>query len=1021
MAFQNHICWQKDRVFSVMNPDAEHVSDDVFLAVHSDHELSLMEPNPDNRVASNARWHLDAGEFLKRFLDPNKHHVQAVIQGESGSGKSHFIKWMSLNMPVSENTYVLVIPKAGMSLRRIVELIIEVLPKDRQQTYTQKLKHIGTHFSTREQRRGSLLDSIAQSIKSDPRLHKTEPVSEEEESLITDLPNIFYDTFLRTYLDKKDGIIDELVEHIFEAPQSYERLENQRFFNVEDLPLKISDIHKMAANTRPIFTRLTTFPDDITLALEIINRNINRAIPLVLNFSGDELIELMLEMRRSLKKSNKNLVLLIEDFARLQGIDGALLQSLIEAASEANGLCDIRWAMAITRGYYEPIARTVQTRTEFLIDMDLSTSGENKVVNDEFITSFAARYLNAARLSRPVLQSWYNTRISSKDNTDVPNACDSCQFRTTCHGAFGISEGFGLYPFTRNAILNMTRRRDPHIDDRFNPRILIKEVLSEVIGNYGRALEEGQFPPDQLLQVMGSSRLSPLFEDNLKQQNPELFLRRRAILELWGREPGAPEHLSPAIYEALALEPPKLERTNTSHVIGTELPPTKTPTVDTRIEAIRNWGRGGKLTEGMAQELREPIYEMLETYINWDAEGLERVKFAKKTDGLFRTRYIIFQDQQTLPPPGATVSLMIPLNSKDADERRKSAIALEGLFHLRQNRNWNFPGGFDSFLAWSDCLEKWSANLIKQFHELPTKQSNPKIVDVAVEVLAIGATLAGRPVKVDAQMPDYLNALFENWPEPDAIMVQTKEWKALYKQIYSRREIAVGIVRAWVSGTKGGQAGAFIDPGVVLPALRKIRRGWKATVDVKDILKRSDDYGKLAVVYDLIQKELEPAVKVEFNRKMQWLQFVRKNMPEGVTKNDLAKQLGELHQLVNECGISCAPGAMRPFVEGLEEFKKVYLDDAIKTVETLNKSESALQVLPTLARDRANDSINTSERFFPLAEYFIGEVEAGVKMTEESLGTEQQSVIQDQALIGSSLEKLKAILTVFGNGGQNAD
>jgi hypothetical protein len=88
MAFQNYVCWQKGLVFSVMNPDAEHVRDDVFLAVHSDHELSMMDPNPGNRVGSNTRWRLGTAEFLKRFLDPNKHHVQAVIQGESGSGKS---------------------------------------------------------------------------------------------------------------------------------------------------------------------------------------------------------------------------------------------------------------------------------------------------------------------------------------------------------------------------------------------------------------------------------------------------------------------------------------------------------------------------------------------------------------------------------------------------------------------------------------------------------------------------------------------------------------------------------------------------------------------------------------------------------------------------------------------------------------------------------------------------------------------------------------------------------------------
>src|SRR5262245_54804394 len=127
MAFQRHRCWQKDRVYTVMNPDAESVSDEVFLAVHSDHPLTLMDPNLASRQdGTSTRWRIEPSEFLQDFLDPDRHHVQAVVQGESGSGKSHFIKWMALNIREREDRCLLTIPKAGMSLRRIVERIIAV-------------------------------------------------------------------------------------------------------------------------------------------------------------------------------------------------------------------------------------------------------------------------------------------------------------------------------------------------------------------------------------------------------------------------------------------------------------------------------------------------------------------------------------------------------------------------------------------------------------------------------------------------------------------------------------------------------------------------------------------------------------------------------------------------------------------------------------------------------------------------------------------------------------------------------
>lgn len=170
MAFQRYLCWQKDRVYTVMNPDAESVSDEIFLAVHSDHPLTLMDPNPASRQDGiGARSRMEPREFLQAFLDPNRHHVQAVVQGESGSGKSHFIKWMALNIREQEDRYLLTIPKAGMSLRRIVERIIAVLPQDRQQPYQERLNRIGQHAATKEQRRERLINRIAEAINSDPR------------------------------------------------------------------------------------------------------------------------------------------------------------------------------------------------------------------------------------------------------------------------------------------------------------------------------------------------------------------------------------------------------------------------------------------------------------------------------------------------------------------------------------------------------------------------------------------------------------------------------------------------------------------------------------------------------------------------------------------------------------------------------------------------------------------------------------------------------------------------------------
>ena len=104
----------------------------------------------------------------------------------------------------------------------------------------------------------------------------------------------------------------------------------------------------------------------------ILNRNLNRAIVQVLNFSGDRLIRLLQEVRRELSLRGKELVLLVEDLARLQGLDLSLLEALVEVGNEDNGLCRLRWAAAVTSGYYTRLPNTVQTRMNYASPNGLS-------------------------------------------------------------------------------------------------------------------------------------------------------------------------------------------------------------------------------------------------------------------------------------------------------------------------------------------------------------------------------------------------------------------------------------------------------------------------------------------------------------------------------------------------------------------------------------------------------------------------------------------------------------------------
>ena len=64
----------------------------------------------------------------------------------------------------------------------------------------------------------------------------------------------------------------------------------------------------------------------------------------------------MARLRMHLKTQNRELVLLVEEFARLQGIDRALLQAITAHGDDRQ--CKMRSAVAVSTGFFESVAET---------------------------------------------------------------------------------------------------------------------------------------------------------------------------------------------------------------------------------------------------------------------------------------------------------------------------------------------------------------------------------------------------------------------------------------------------------------------------------------------------------------------------------------------------------------------------------------------------------------------------------------------------------------------------------------
>lgn len=245
------------------------------------------------------------------------------------------------------------------SLRAIVEMIINKLPPEDQQGFRDTLNRAGDGTSTRDGQKQQLLNDLATAIREEVI---AETADELEHELAKSLPALFQDPYMReSYFLHDETVIADIVDHIFATSNAANRPDQRRNFVLDDLPSGGMDFVNASKNAQNALKILDLEPAETRpLAIDIINRNLDVAIARTLSFSGDRVEQLMNRLRAHLKKEGRELILLVEEFARLQGIDRALLQVITHHGDEQ--YCRIRSAIAVTTGFFGSIAETAYSR-----------------------------------------------------------------------------------------------------------------------------------------------------------------------------------------------------------------------------------------------------------------------------------------------------------------------------------------------------------------------------------------------------------------------------------------------------------------------------------------------------------------------------------------------------------------------------------------------------------------------------------------------------------------------------------
>jgi energy-coupling factor transporter ATP-binding protein EcfA2 len=1003
---QNYLCWSPAQVHDIINAEAEAVSDFVFKAVHSDQILMCGPPTGARfelkREAFSARTQQ---QFLDFFLDQNQRHMQVAVFGRSGSGKSHLIHWMKTAIREDASRIVLTIPKSGTSLRSIVSMIIERLPLNAQTPFHEALARAGDSVRDRDGQKHELLNQIAQAIREET-VTPSNPDAEQLQAIISTLPDLFQDAYLRKqYFMRDENVISKLVDHVFSRKTGYVPQDDLQRFRAEDFPAGGRDYKNASEPARQAIQVLTSLPDLVLpMATAVVNRALDgAAIARAFGFTGDRIIELMDTLRAHLKSEGRELILLIEDLAQLQGIDRALLQALLNQGNDK--LCNIRWALAATTGVFESVSSTVYTRLTLLIDMDHSSGGEAGTITKSTLAGFAGRYLNATRVGPAALANWFASTAGNVD--ELPNACHSCVYLDECHRGFGASpDGVGLYPFTESALWNMTVRADENLDHGFNPRVLQNNVLKPVLDSYADDLIQGTFPPSTLSNMLGGDlTLSQLERERLRRSVPQQeYERSLTYQDLWNGTSQLVQvpkiiqtafNLSPLVFDAIDItEPAPLPGSGDSLNRQTD-------TTSNLLQDLDSWEGGKTISQRLAGALREPLFEAISSAIDWDACYMQRSFFASaQSTKPFRARSISFLRQETqlqLQVVNLTIS------PEDTGPGR-AASALRGLLLAKRHGNWAFADAMRHLVALQDCVEYWATSVLEQFQRLLHSGKNWDTGLAALELLCVGACLTNL-LKAEFTSAELLNAALGTWPEESG--AHTPELKAVFKKLRSDRERLVSVFRAGYSGTKGGVVGSFIDPRSVF-TISSLRRNKWALRQTAPAEAPRGDWTVIAKLYNDTVRDLTNASAAEHAFRLSWLAEMRAAFGDDLKKADIISASETFLQKVSDMAVGGKTITL--FRDLFETFKTVQLDDAFRAAAALEGVESPETALPAYGRARAN-AFEASRSFYAALSQLAQTVRSELNSRSSTLGDDAVTVSSDLLTIGNTLKDLDMLFS----------
>lgn len=980
---------------------AETLNPSVFFAVHQPMKLKRIVVGGGQQ----SEKIVNEEQFFKEFLveSPSEGRLVFPVFGASGVGKTHFIRWLDLLIKQQNNPMLeVVVISRSSGLRRVLTTLVERFDGAEFQEIAERLKnareHLGENADAQQLKTNVVIALEAASREAGERIKVGKPQAYDE--VIRDygnayvLPAIIDDPQLRPHFigdEENPGVFWRLAAHVTKSEVAVGKRELHEFVS-SDLSLDNDSVINASKSARNAY-RLINTPAKIADATRVLNNILDDAKRRLLEMGGPSLVEIFIDLRRAIFAAdpNRELILLIEDFAVLSGLQGSILEMVVhEATREGNReLCTMRTVLAFTEGY--SLAETVLTRAnvQWKIDEKIG-DGFQRV---EQISELIGAYLNAARLGEDrLIKAAENADFSTREWLESFQAPDLSENVVKTLDAFGTTKaGYPLFPFNKSAVKLLSTEGSQEAGELLlNPRHIIQNVIWKVLQERPE-FEKGSFPSSYFGQDIVGIDVANRIPSNV----PEDVRRRyRQILYYWGNQAQTShdaESLPREVYEGFRIDPLDFRSGKITPVSVSKDEPSdhkekpqkkeidpKKKEMEEWEEVFRQWNQGTQLLQTTANKLRGIIAEAMYQFIPWDAYLLKFT--ASEMPQLRSNVYLPNSGGQTQVGPDAShfITVALPSAWKNSEKRAKTISTLRAIVRVYDvYRGFNYVQAEEDSALIADFLNDRMVQAVEFAKTVILRSGSRDPLPNLVRGLWLCSRVLGIKGTFSQIYQDQVNALISTDVPGLDLDPEGSNWQKLSLKCRELKQSFVEKLLLLCGARQGGGMPQAIDVSAIVSVLKDRNLGVSALkkIEMEGTQKPYHDFCREVTT---IQRMIGPAVSEEKQSLLDWRRRVVESFGENIDKAQIKGSFDEFSKAIIEEGKLRVEG-LKDLEVALVAFMECPFKLSFDAVSELTFSDDIGKVLHSLSKVEVNGIIVTDT--------LIDKAEKVIKNIEDRIGT----------------------------------